>query len=195
MSRNETRDWPSHCKSIARPAWWRTTMLAKMHRKVGFHRERIARIGALAAIALATLPLATAHARAGDRWSTHCVGSRGLFSCVEQWGSGGSFPQVVAIPAPRDDRDAAASAERERLWLSRAGEPDRRLRRPPLSIRGARLRVRQIRGLSRIDSTWCPRKRKVAASASNRLRSAFIRCRLHGHDRPQILRWWILSPG
>src|SRR5687768_7583198 len=96
-------------------------MLARTQRKARFRTIRTVRNGALAAFGLATLPalsIASA-AYAGERWSTHCVGSRGLFSCVDQWGSGGGFPQVVAIPAPRDDRDAAASAERERLWLSR----------------------------------------------------------------------------
>ena len=78
-------------------------------------------VTALAGLAAVALPaLATpAPAEASDRWSSHCVRSRGLFSCVEQWGSGGSFAQVIAVPGPRDEREAAASAERERLWLAR----------------------------------------------------------------------------
>jgi hypothetical protein len=73
----------------------------------------------VSATAVAAALLGPAPAQAADRWSTNCVGSRGLFSCVDQWGPGGSIVQVITVPAVRDDREAAASAERERLWVAR----------------------------------------------------------------------------
>ena len=71
-----------------------------------------------AAVTVATL-LGPSAAQAGDRWSVNCVGARGLFSCVEQWGPGGSIVQVIKVPSPRDDQEAAAAAERDRKWVAR----------------------------------------------------------------------------
>jgi hypothetical protein len=77
-------------------------------------------VTALAGLATVAAALAIpAPAEAAGRWSGSCVGSRGLISCVEHWGPGGSIVQTITVPAPRDDREAAASAERERLWLAR----------------------------------------------------------------------------
>jgi hypothetical protein len=79
----------------------------------------VLRIGLSAAAVAVAMLFAPAPAQAGDRWSSNCVRSRGVFSCVEQWGAGGSIIKVIEVPGPRDDQEAAASAERDRLWLAR----------------------------------------------------------------------------
>ena len=68
--------------------------------------------------ALALVALAPAGpAVAGEAYSTHCVYSRGLASCVDHWG--GSFARILEIAPPLNERDAAAAAERDRLWAAR----------------------------------------------------------------------------
>jgi hypothetical protein len=79
---------------------------------------RVGLSAAAVAVAILLAP-APAAAQADDRWSENCVRSRGLFSCVEQWGSGGSFVKVIQVPGPRDEKEAAAAAERDRLWAAR----------------------------------------------------------------------------
>jgi hypothetical protein len=80
----------------------------------------VLRLGLSAAAVLAATLLAPASARAQaeDRWSETCVRSYGVFSCVEQWGAGGGIAKVILV-APRDEKEAAASAERDRLWVAR----------------------------------------------------------------------------
>ncbi len=65
----------------------------------------------------ALLPFLTAPAEAGGRYIGTCIGSPGVVSCVG--GVPGGFSQIVKLPGPRDDVEAAASAERDRLWLAR----------------------------------------------------------------------------
>ena len=76
----------------------------------------VAALAGWAAVAMSAVP---ASAEVAERWSTHCVTSRGLHSCVDLWGPPGSIAKVIAVPGPRDEREAAAAAERERLWLAR----------------------------------------------------------------------------
>ena len=65
----------------------------------------------------ALLPFLTAPAQAGGRFTATCIGSPGVISCVG--GVPGGFSQIVKLPPPRDEVEAAASAERDRLWLAR----------------------------------------------------------------------------
>ena len=66
----------------------------------------------------ALLPFLTAPAQAGGRYIATCIGSPGVISCVGGV-AGGGFSQIVKLPGPRDEVEAAASAERDRLWLAR----------------------------------------------------------------------------
>jgi hypothetical protein len=79
----------------------------------------VRRIGVSAAAVALLMLLVPAPAQAGDRWSETCVASWGVFSCVEQWGPPGSIAKVIQMPAPRDDQDANASADRDRRWAVR----------------------------------------------------------------------------
>jgi len=75
-----------------------------------------ARVAVLFAAALLT---SMAAAQADGSVTTTCVGIRGAGTCTTIWrrGLGDSFEP--ALWTPRAERDAAASAEREKLWLAR----------------------------------------------------------------------------
>jgi hypothetical protein len=79
----------------------------------------VLRIGLSAAAVAVAMLAAPAPAQAADRWSENCVRSRGLVSCVEQWGAPGGIARVMQVPGPRDDQEAAALAERDRRWAAR----------------------------------------------------------------------------
>ena len=74
---------------------------------------------ARAALLLVAATLTSMPANADGSVTTSCVGIRGAATCTTIWkrGLGDSFEP--ALWTPRAQRDAAASAERERLWLAR----------------------------------------------------------------------------
>jgi hypothetical protein len=94
-----------------------STKLSAVGRAEG---RAVLRIGlSAAAVAATTLFVpAPARAQAEDRWSETCVRSYGVFSCVERWGAPGGIAKVILV-GPRDEKEAAASAERDRLWAAR----------------------------------------------------------------------------
>jgi hypothetical protein len=51
--------------------------------------------------------------------TTSCVRTGGAATCTSIWRSGLGGSAEPALWTPRAQRDAAASAERERLWLAR----------------------------------------------------------------------------
>jgi hypothetical protein len=71
---------------------------------------------ASAALVLLAASLSVSPARAQTTSET-CVMSYGMYSCV--WQSGGGVPGVISLNAARTERDAAESAERDRLWAAR----------------------------------------------------------------------------
>jgi hypothetical protein len=77
----------------------------------------IVRRAATAALACAAL-LAPQPAWAGSA-NVSCVRSHGMLNCAAQWGEGGGFPRVIALDTDRDERAAAAGAERDRQWAAR----------------------------------------------------------------------------
>ena len=71
---------------------------------------------ASAALVLLTASFGAAPARA-QATSKTCFMSEGMYSCV--WNSGGGVPGVIRLDTARSERDAAESAERDRLWAAR----------------------------------------------------------------------------
>src|SRR5262245_25345129 len=67
-----------------------------------------------AALALLMAP----PAQAGGIEATSCVRTFGSFSCVTRWGPAVD-PNVREAPGPRDEREQAEAAARERQWLAR----------------------------------------------------------------------------
>jgi hypothetical protein len=74
-------------------------------------------MGGGVALALLAAPLTVEPAFAGAETLT-CVGSRGSVSCVRQWGPSVD-PHIRHAPGPRDPREEAEVAERERRWVAR----------------------------------------------------------------------------
>jgi hypothetical protein len=74
----------------------------------------------VAPLLIAAVTLAcTTTAQADGSVTTSCVGIRGAATCTTIWKRGLGDSVEPALWTPRAQRDAAASAERERLWLAR----------------------------------------------------------------------------
>jgi len=74
-------------------------------------------MGGGVALALLAAPLTVEPAFAGAA-TLSCVGSRASLSCVGQWGPSVD-PHIRYAPGPRDPREEAEAAERERRWVAR----------------------------------------------------------------------------
>jgi hypothetical protein len=74
-------------------------------------------VGGGMALVLLAAPLSVEPAFAGAAMLT-CVGTRGSVSCVGQWGPSVD-PYIRHAPGPRDPREEAEAAERERRWVAR----------------------------------------------------------------------------
>jgi len=82
--------------------------------------EAIGRLARVAAAALPAMLIAASPAHAGGSETETCIHSGGTFVCNSQWGPGrGSFPQIIAVPSPASEREAAEAAERDRRWVTR----------------------------------------------------------------------------
>ena len=80
----------------------------------------VVRLGGMAAFAVPVMLATVEPSYAGGSGNLSCVGSGRSFTCAAQWGAGGGgFPQVTYLPGPRDEREAAALAARERQWVDR----------------------------------------------------------------------------
>jgi hypothetical protein len=71
-----------------------------------------------AGLALLLAPVAWAQPPVGGIEATSCIGSFRGYSCVTRSGPAVD-PNIRHAPAPRDEREQAEAAARERKWLAR----------------------------------------------------------------------------
>lgn len=84
-----------------------------------FALTRRRRQALLASVALALLTASVGSMPAGAQaTSKTCFMTEGMYSCAWHSGSGG-VPGIISLNTARTERDAAESAERDRLWLAR----------------------------------------------------------------------------